>query len=236
MIREPYLRKTIQVFVVLWTEPTGSGATSRTFFAVQKESKGFDKLRRFLLIDNRKGHSICLPIMTYQGKATTKNRAHPEDHAPIIPILGRRKVQKFSLPRKAGKMTKQIKVDVSNPADKFDPLSRLNYSKVYTVEHNVKVRFIGQVNKHYEQQVMLDYNDTHGPIASRPHPIRTSRDLSPEYETSNAEGVIPDSDEKTGIKSQPGDYTTETGEPSATWQSAPYEDNHPLQDPSLDDV
>jgi hypothetical protein len=40
---------------------------------------------------------------------------------------------------------------------------------VYTVEHNVKVFFVGKVAKNYEQQVVTDYNNAHRPLPDRPY-------------------------------------------------------------------
>ncbi|KAG4420845.1 hypothetical protein IFR04_006027 [Cadophora malorum] len=173
---------TAKVFKVMWSEPVGSGGTAIT----GAEQKGFQKVRRFVVIDTRNGHSICLPILTYGGKATLKKGAHPEDHAAVYSssggatILSKEKMKK-----------KSVKIDVRLPSDKLDPLSRLNYAKVYTVEHNVKVNFIGQVNRHYEQRVVLDYNASHGPIADSPYEMRTSTEEDREHETRNSDGTNP---------------------------------------------
>ena len=44
-------------------------------------------------------------------------------------------------------MTKNpIKVLPTTPDQKLDPLSRINFAKVYTVEHNVRVMPVGQVS------------------------------------------------------------------------------------------
>ena len=51
----------------------------------------------------------------------------------------------------------------------LDVNSRINYAKVYTVEHNVKVLFIGRISPKYEQQVTTDYNNTHRPLPDRPY-------------------------------------------------------------------
>jgi hypothetical protein len=51
----------------------------------------------------------------------------------------------------------------------LDDASRINYAKVYTVEHNVKVYFIGKISRKYEQQVTTDYNSTHRPLPDRPY-------------------------------------------------------------------
>lgn len=40
-----------------------------------------------------------------------------------------------------------ICVEPTEPRHRLDVTSRLNYAKVYTVEHNVKVCFIGKIHK-----------------------------------------------------------------------------------------
>jgi len=65
-----------------------------------------------------------------------------------------------------GLMTKHpIRIEVTKDSHKLDPLSRLNYAKLYTVEHNVKVLFIGKVAKNYEIDVMYGYNEAHPPFS-----------------------------------------------------------------------
>lgn len=39
-----------------------------------------------------------------------------------------------------------IKVNLKNAAEKFDPLSRINFSKVYLKEQNIKVKDLGKVD------------------------------------------------------------------------------------------
>jgi hypothetical protein len=51
------------------------------------------------------------------------------------------------LPEETG-MTKQaISVDPSGPDQKLDQMSRINFGKMYTVEHNVKVMSVGKISE-----------------------------------------------------------------------------------------
>jgi hypothetical protein len=52
---------------------------------------------------------------------------------------------------------KPIKMIGNTKRDKLDPKSRLNYSKIYTVEHNVKVCFIGYIDPNSEGILLTDY-------------------------------------------------------------------------------
>ncbi|KAH8745335.1 hypothetical protein F5882DRAFT_235302, partial [Hyaloscypha sp. PMI_1271] len=133
---------TEQVFKVLWSEPVGSGGTEITTDAKYGE-KAFHKIRRFLIVKNKKGHSLCIPILTYGFQGVLKYGVHPIDHAVVY---SSRRDGPYISDREEGLMTKKpIRIEIKDPAHKLDPLSRLNYAKVYTVEHNVKVLFIGKV-------------------------------------------------------------------------------------------
>ncbi len=65
--------------------------------------------------------------------------------------------------QKGENLTKRgIKVDMFVPNEKLDPASRINYAKVYTIEYNVKVFFIGRVALEYVTRLLGDYQSTHG--------------------------------------------------------------------------
>jgi hypothetical protein len=153
-----------QIFRVFWSEPKGGNGTEITEEAYGAKGESFGKIRPFLVIDSRKGHSICLPILTYGGQGCRKWGVHQEDHAVIFS-------SKHSPGLLDGELItkKAIRAEMSDPREKLDVASRLNYAKPYTVEHNVKVCFIGQVHRKFEQQVVDDYKLTNPPIADRPY-------------------------------------------------------------------
>ena len=49
------------------------------------------------------------------------------------------------LPGERGLVKRPIAVNPCNPSLTLDPMSRLNFGKLYTVEHNVRLRDIGVV-------------------------------------------------------------------------------------------
>jgi hypothetical protein len=57
-----------------------------------------------------------------------------------------------------------IKITPDNPRHRLYGASRLNYAKTYTVEHNVKVWFIGKIARDSERQIRTDYNRIHPPL------------------------------------------------------------------------
>jgi hypothetical protein len=126
------------------------------------------------------------PILTYGYQGVLKKGVHPEDHAVIY---SSKKDGPYLLEREVGLMTnKPIRVDIKDQSHKLDPLSRLNYAKIYTVEHNVKVLFIGRVAKNYEQEVIQAFNEANPPLGPSPHAYRPD---TPEQITSYSQQTEP---------------------------------------------
>lgn len=122
-------------------------------------------------------------IHTYGGQGTNKRGAHGEDHAIIYsPGEG-----PYLLPGEKGIVKTAIRCEMKLPSDKLDPASRLNYAKLYTVEHNVKVAFIGYVARECQQQLIADYNDTHPSLTGPQGTLYTGS--SPDATTTNAVGT-----------------------------------------------
>jgi hypothetical protein len=74
----------------------------------------------------------------------------------------------------------------------FDVMSRINYAKVYTVEHNVKVCFIGRIHKESKKEFKAAYwrvqRDTDSPVGSITDDLLYEGAANGENEAENAEG------------------------------------------------
>ncbi|KAN0104755.1 hypothetical protein V8E51_010500 [Hyaloscypha variabilis] len=164
-----------RVFKVLWSEPVGSGGTEITVENAKYGEKSFHKVRRFIVVRKNKGHSTCIPILTYGYQGALKRGVHPEDHTVVY---SSKTEGPFYLEGEKELLRKRpIRLDMKDPSEKLDPLSRLNYAKTYTVEHNVKVYFIGCVAISSEQEVATSFNDANPPVT----PANRSRnDASPD--------------------------------------------------------
>lgn len=53
-----------------------------------------------------------------------------------------------------------IEVVPKTPRDKLGSDSRVNYAKIYTVEHNVKVFFVGRIAPQSERRFISDFDAT----------------------------------------------------------------------------
>ncbi|RCI13147.1 hypothetical protein L249_0424 [Ophiocordyceps polyrhachis-furcata BCC 54312] len=132
-----------EIFKVHWSEPEGSGNEHAPSVSGRHETqnrfgtKFYVGFRRFIVIANEPGHSICVqvyPRCKKRGLKPAKHGVvHERGHRPRLlegePKLG------FT----------PIRVDMTEEGEKLSKESRVNYSKLVTVEHNVKVFFIGSV-------------------------------------------------------------------------------------------
>ena len=91
--------------------------------------------------------------MTYNGQGVAKRGAASAHHAIIYTGTEPRPTQ---AERKKGTMRSSIKVAQDDPATRLDPLSRLNYSRIYTVEHNAKVKAFGWIHPNSRRQFDID--------------------------------------------------------------------------------
>jgi hypothetical protein len=79
--------------------------------------------------------------VTYGGRGTSKPGIEASSHA----IAYMSNYHPARLASETG-MTKQpICIDPAGPDQNLDQLSRINFARVYTVEHSLKVKNIGQV-------------------------------------------------------------------------------------------
>lgn len=112
-----------------WAEPGG--------FSTQP----FVEIARFAVVKPGSTFSVCLRISTYSGQATTKPGVVGHHHSAVIPVGG------YVLRHWQGEpfLKEAIEIKVENSDITIDPMSRINFAKPYTVEHNIKVRNIGRV-------------------------------------------------------------------------------------------
>ncbi|KAF7559836.1 hypothetical protein G7046_g4305 [Stylonectria norvegica] len=135
-----------EIFKVLWSEPQGSGnegasVSERREFRDRFGGKFFVGFRRFIIIANDLGHCTCVPILTYGGKGCKKRGVKPAKHG----IVYERGSKAMLLKDEPKLGFAPVQVEMTMEGEKLSKESRVNYSKLVTVEHNVKVFFIGNV-------------------------------------------------------------------------------------------
>ena len=82
----------------------------------------------------------CLPLNTYNRKGTGKDGIRPDDYAAVHPVGG-----KPSVGPEENMSKEPFPIKVEDPRETIHPKSRLNFGRVYTVEHNIKVLKVGRI-------------------------------------------------------------------------------------------
>ncbi|KAF5874234.1 putative heterokaryon incompatibility protein [Botrytis fragariae] len=149
-----------RVFMVLWTEPAadlkvpeaGGTRDGSHFSTTYLGQQAYSEIRRFVVMLKGHGNSICCPIHTYSNQATLKpNLPAPLQHTIIhtTPEAPREHCYEASNGQWVYENlildAIQVNSERTDALGVLNPLSRLNYSKVYTVEHYVRVLNIGMV-------------------------------------------------------------------------------------------
>jgi hypothetical protein len=143
-----------KVFLVLWSEPAGGTskvtAWEKGTVLNQLGERVFSKVRRFVVI--REGGTYCnaLPINTYGGKGVSKRSANKSEHVIIFSGSAPPRPTALEMPQRRGEAPMQltaIQVDMDRKGEGLDPMSRLDLGGVTKVEHNIKVKSLGNVNK-----------------------------------------------------------------------------------------
>ena len=88
-------------------------------------------------------------IKTYDGDGVSRKGVRKCEHAVIYsgrkaPLPDARETPARG---EDGLLPQYIRVDPDDPSEKLDEMSRIDFGKVYTIEHNVKVRSLGKINR-----------------------------------------------------------------------------------------
>ncbi|EHK20108.1 uncharacterized protein TRIVIDRAFT_138446, partial [Trichoderma virens Gv29-8] len=136
-----------EIFKIHWPETQGASSedTSSESSKYEVQSRvgtrcviGF---KSFIVIASDLGRCTCVQILTYGGNGCTKKGVNPNEHG-IIHERGS-KPQLLDNEPKLG--FPPVRVDIKEEGEKLSKESRVNYSRLVTVEHNIKVFFIGSI-------------------------------------------------------------------------------------------
>ncbi|KAF2204019.1 hypothetical protein GQ43DRAFT_429373 [Delitschia confertaspora ATCC 74209] len=188
------------IFKVLWSEPAGNRIPSNRSLAteVSKKVVGSEDER---YVEGRKGETIytefrwfvvvqegvdcctCLRIQTFHNNGVTGKRY--KNHYAIVYTGARPPSPEQGEIARPGEepMGEPIRVVAKNPwVDKMRPKSRINFVKLYTVEHNVKVYHFGEVDKDEEWKLITQWKKAWG-IQTSPltRPAQINYPSNPSY-------------------------------------------------------
>ena len=137
-----------RVFLIKWFEGHGTPAQSIT-----NPSQGgphgqdaYSSYRRMVVVREQHGCSWCLPVYTYQRQGLTK-RGFSTDDINMHSVIHTSNTNVHYLEGERQSIKRPIVVHPASPAQKLDRASRLNFSKIHTVEHNNAVADVGIVAK-----------------------------------------------------------------------------------------
>ncbi|KAK1140563.1 hypothetical protein N8T08_010200 [Aspergillus melleus] len=139
-----------RVFAILWHENEGSSVRgTQSYISEGPVYRGrFNEpvhsgIRRMVVVKALDQCAWCFPVSTYSRKGVAKTGVDASKHA-IIHMQGTEPQLGSGEPH----MTKgPLEVAPASPDQKLDHMSRLNFGKIYTVEHNVKVLPVGKITE-----------------------------------------------------------------------------------------
>ena len=218
-----------KVFMVLWSEPagqtlvTGGVSTRRPGTAEGRYGEMvFSKVRRFVVIREAATYCSALPIATYGTQGVGKSNVTKSEHAIIHTGRSPPAPMRTEEPLRGelGMRPDPIRVDPDDREDKLDPRSRIDFGKVHTIQHNIKVKSYGKVNEKSAQALIQQFNNCWYapsvptvPSASATVPLRVFTETRTTQPGARRESV------SSGRRSQP------TSEDGGSGSHAPGRDN-----------
>lgn len=142
------------VFKIYWSEPMGSnGALSVSNKQVYAGEFGsfYTGFRRFIVVASDEGNSTCVPVATYGGQGCRKNGVKASKHGLILAQSARSKTKPKAPKNIEALGFPSVRMIVTTEGETLSPASRINYSKLVTIEHNCKILMIGQIDKAHFQ-------------------------------------------------------------------------------------
>jgi len=142
-----------RVFAMLWHDNAGDprgpgqGLGEPVYTSIGRyNEKIYSHIRRMVVVREKHGYSLCIPINTYGRRGLAAKKFNQEDFEDHAIVYG----SQFDAPEALegeGQMTKDpIAVDLA-PGQELADTSRLNFGKPQSVDWNVKVMNVGKVSK-----------------------------------------------------------------------------------------
>lgn len=139
-----------RVFMVLWAEPAGANSVI-TNPQITQGIHGelvYQQTRRFVVVRESDKYCTALPITTYGGRGVAKPGVKKSEHAIVYSGKSAPAPDVSELPVRgeSGLRRETIRVVVDAPTEALDPMSRLDFGRAHTIQHNVKAKAFGMVH------------------------------------------------------------------------------------------
>ncbi|KAI0433359.1 hypothetical protein F5Y09DRAFT_351780 [Xylaria sp. FL1042] len=143
-----------EVFKILWSEPTGQQVGDSPISDIRaindRGSQFYVGYRRFIIVTTDESHhSTCVPILTYDRRGCGKKGVRPSKHGIIFAAGSKPRLLK----NEPELGFEPVPLEIYAEGETLARESRVNYSKLVTIEHNVKVYFIGRIPYPYFDSV-----------------------------------------------------------------------------------
>ncbi|KAH7385015.1 hypothetical protein BKA64DRAFT_155812 [Cadophora sp. MPI-SDFR-AT-0126] len=132
-----------RVFKTLWVEPAGKLPQDGhpAYNTVGYGQFSYAKMRHFVVIRKRLHSCLCLAIHTYGGQGAAKTNIRSQDHAVVYSSLD---TEPQPLPDENITIG-GFAIVLEEPGETIAPMSRIDFGKVYTIEHNLKILRVGRI-------------------------------------------------------------------------------------------
>ncbi|KAH6669136.1 hypothetical protein F5X68DRAFT_249266 [Plectosphaerella plurivora] len=142
------------VFKVYWSEPMGSNGdlsvSGRQVYANEFGSF-YTGFRRFIVVASDEGNSTCVPVATYSGQGCRKHGVKASKHGLILAQSARSRTKPKAPKNIEALGFPMVRMNVTAEGETLSLASRINYSKLVTIEHNIKILMIGHIaTDHFE--------------------------------------------------------------------------------------
>ncbi|KAK4454881.1 hypothetical protein QBC34DRAFT_103441 [Podospora aff. communis PSN243] len=139
VVADPVKFKPGEVFKVLWCEPKPDKANPRVAEAGSPDKQHSIEVRRFVVVANDEGH--CTPINTYDGRGCTKKGVKARKHG-VVYMAGEKPKMLRGEPQLGFRPVRMLS---DCPTETLRPESRIHYSRFTTIEHDIRVSFVGRI-------------------------------------------------------------------------------------------
>lgn len=131
-----------RVFKILWPELAGAVDDDTTVTDDSRfGEKILAKIRWFMVVSDGRGACTAVPIHTYNDRGVSKFGVMAKEHAPLV-LTGK---DPIFLPGENKKELLPPLHLILEQSERLSDASRINFGKIYTIEHNTKVKSVGRI-------------------------------------------------------------------------------------------
>ena len=143
------------------------------------------------------------PIQSHGGQGVSKKGLVKNHYAIIYTGSKPPEPQPKERPRSRREkpLRDAIRVQPWDPNERLDPMSRLNFSRIYTLEKNVKVYDFGRIDPHYHHLFVSQFKDVWSLDPEVPRSVDAPAQVQPQTPVGGAQHPHQHSQQRGGVES-----------------------------------